>query len=295
MQIELQKVNKEYANVVAIDNMSATFTEGIYGILGANGAGKTTLLNLLTDNTRRDAGAILLDGKEILDLGIHYRRQIGYMPQQQGFYNQMTAASFLYYIAELKELRKSDARAQIDDLLNVTNLTPFRNKRIAGFSGGMRQRLLLAQALLGDPQILFLDEPTAGLDPKERIRIRNYISSISQGKIIFLATHIVSDIELIASQIMILKKGRIIHFGSHGELTNALRGKVKDYEFDADEIDDANSSYSQFQKEFRMSNVFVGNGLLHVRLVGDNLPKSGMQVSDHITLEDVYLYYLGDE
>jgi len=294
MRIEIKNLCKKYGNITALDDLSICLGEGIYGILGANGAGKTTLLNLLTDNIRRDSGQILLDGEDILHLGVRYRRLIGYMPQQQGLYDHMTAAAFLYYIAELKELRKKDARMQMDDLLSVTNLTQVKNKKIAGFSGGMKQRLLLAQALLGNPQILFLDEPTAGLDPKERIRIRNYISSVSKGKIIFLATHIVSDIELIANQIVILKKGQVIQMGEPEALITALQGKVKEFEFDAGELDDPISAYYQIQEQYKISNVFAGNSKLHVRLVGDNLPAEGKRISNHITLEDVYLYYLGD-
>jgi len=295
MKLEIKKLSKRYGDVTALDDISFCFTDGIYGILGANGAGKTTLLNMLTDNTKRENGQILLNGEDILRLGIRYRKQIGYMPQQQGLYDHMTATAFLFYIAELKGLKKKEAKAQIGELLAIVNLTNVENKKISGLSGGMKQRVLLAQALLGDPPILFLDEPTAGLDPEERIRIRNYISSISQGKIIILATHIVSDIELIANQIMIIKKGRIIQNGEQNTLTTALQGKVREYEFKPDELDDLTSTFFKYQKKYKMSNVFVSNDKLLARLVGDMLPVGGRSISDYITLEDVYLYHSRDE
>jgi len=296
MLIKINNLSKSYGDLVALDNLSIDFSEGVYGLLGANGAGKTTFINLLTDNIARDSGEILIDGTDISHLGIRYRRLIGYMPQQQGLYDQMTALAFMHYVAELKEIRKKDARKQIDELLGVTNLSKAKTVRIAEFSGGMKQRLLLAQSLLGDPKILFLDEPTAGLDPKERIRIRNYISSVSNGKIIFLATHIVSDIDLIANQVLILKGGRIVQFGKPHELSSPLVGKVREYEIIVTESSDPASLCIRLQKQYKVSNFFVGKNSLHVRLVGNNLPTGGKDVpSNNISLEDVYLYYLSDE
>ncbi|MCL1913795.1 MAG: ATP-binding cassette domain-containing protein [Eubacteriaceae bacterium] len=295
MRIEIINLRKNYGNLTALDDLSLTLDEGIYGILGANGAGKSTLLNLLTDNAKRSSGQILLDGEDILQMGARYRRLVGYMPQQQGLYEQMSAKAFLLYIAELKELKKKDAKAQIESLLVATNLSDVASKKIAGFSGGMRQRLLLAQALLGNPQLLYLDEPTAGLDPKERIRVRNYISSISKGKTILLATHIASDIELIANQVIILKRGRIAQMGDPDSLAARLRSKVKEYEFPATELDDNKSRYSGIAKKHKISNIIIGNGILTARLVGDKLPEGGKPAQGHITLEDAYLYFSGDE
>jgi ABC-type multidrug transport system ATPase subunit len=294
MKIEIKNLCKKYGNTPALDNISICLKEGIYGILGENGAGKTTLLNLLTDNIKRDTGQILLDGEDILQMGIAYRRLIGYMPQQQGLYDQMTASAFMYYIAELKELKKKEAQVQIDDLFAVTNLMQVRSKKISALSG-MKQRLLLAQALLSNPVILFLDEPTAGLDPKERIRIRNYIASISKGRIIILATHIVGDLELIANQIIMLKKGRVIKMSEQGALIAAVQDKVKEYEFSVNDLENPTSTYHRIQQQYKVSNIFVANDKLQVRLVGDNLPKGGKSITNHTTLEDVYLYYLAEE
>lgn len=210
MKLEVKKVTKCYGSRIALNHVNLELTNGIYGILGANGAGKSTLMNLLTDNVRRQEGSILLDGKEILSLGKQYRSKVGYMPQQMGIYEQFTGIAFLYYIAELKGISKKAAKQQIQYLLEKVNLKNEGHRKLGGYSGGMKQRILLAQALLGDPDILILDEPTAGLDPKERIRLRDFIQELSQNKIVLLATHIVSDIEFIAKEIILMKEGQII-------------------------------------------------------------------------------------
>ena len=195
--IEIKNLRKTYGKKVALKSFSYTFEDGIYGMLGANGAGKSTLMNLLTDNVKRDSGEILYDGKEILKMGGSYLEKVGYMPQQQGFYESFSARMFLVYMAE---------------------------KKIGGFSGGMKQRVLLAQALLGDPKLLILDEPTAGLDPKERVNLRNYIHQLSQNKIILLATHVVSDVESIADRILIMKAGELVADDTPEHLVRAVDG-----------------------------------------------------------------------
>lgn len=186
MELKLEHVTKQYKDKIALDDFSITLTPGIYGILGENGAGKSTLMNLITDNSKRTSGNILLDGKEILHMGAEYRRHIGYMPQQQGEYPNFSALSFLLYMAEAKGIKKKQARKEAEELLELVNLDDVKKKKVNTFSGGMKQRVMLAQALLGGPDILLLDEPTAGLDPKERIRIRNLILKLSKQKIILL-------------------------------------------------------------------------------------------------------------
>ena len=228
MKLELIELTKQYGNFTALDHVNITFTEGIYGILGANGAGKSTMMNLLTDNIPRTEGQILFDGTDILKLGKDFRRVLGYMPQQQGSYEHMTAQTFLYYVADLKAIPKKQAKAEIEKLLEITNLSDVRHKKLGGYSGGMKQRVLLAQALLGDPKVVILDEPTAGLDPKERIRIRNFISSLSRGRIILLATHIVSDIESISDQILMMKKGLMVGIDNPANLIESVADKVKE-------------------------------------------------------------------
>ena len=287
MKLELIDLTKQYGNYTALDHANITFTEGIYGILGANGAGKSTMMNLLTDNITRTDGKILFNGTDILDLGKDFRRVLGYMPQQQGFYENMTAQTFLFYMAELKGVPKKQAAREIDDLLEVTNLSHVRHKKLGGYSGGMKQRVLLAQALLGDPQVVILDEPTAGLDPKERIRIRNFISSLSRNRIILLATHIVSDIEYISDQILMMKKGQMVGMGTPGELVGSVADKVKELPCPTEDLE-------LMQSQYRIGNIFQRQGQTWVRVVGDTLPAEGHFVEDHLTLEDVYLYYLGE-
>ena len=225
MELTIQNLTKIYGNKVALREFSYTFTPGIYGILGANGAGKSTLMNLITDNVKRDSGSILWNGTDILKLGREFRREVGYMPQQQGMYPDYSARDFLCYMAAVKELPRKESRRQIEELLEVVNLSDDAHKRLGGFSGGMRQRVLLAQALLGDPKILILDEPTAGLDPKERLRLRQYISDLAQNKIVFLTTHIVSDIESIANDVLLMKQGELVAHGAPDALIAAVHGQ----------------------------------------------------------------------
>ena len=222
MELQLTEVTKKYSEKVALNQFSYAFQPGIYGILGANGAGKSTMMNLITDNLRRDGGSITFDGEDIVKLGVNYRRILGYMTQQQGLYEGMTADSFLVYMARLKEIPRKAVSGEVDRVLEMTNLLDVRHKKIDSFSGGMKQRVLLAQALLGNPKVLILDEPTAGLDPKERARLRDHIYRLSQDRIVLLATHIVSDIEAIADSILLMKQGKLLRSGTSEELIKSL-------------------------------------------------------------------------
>ena len=222
MELRIEGLTKQYGQKKALDAFSVTFTEGLYGILGANGAGKSTLMNLITDNISRTSGEILFDGTDILKLGKAFRTKVGYMPQQQGFYEQFSGRAFLHYMAELKEIPRKQAKVQVEELLKLVNLDGDAHRKVGGYSGGMKQRLLLAQALLGDPSILILDEPTAGLDPKERIRLRNYIADLGRNKIVLLATHIVSDIETIAGQVVLMQDGKLVRQVSVEELLEEM-------------------------------------------------------------------------
>lgn len=293
MTLELKNLKKTYGTVQALKGINYTFEPGIYGILGANGAGKTTMINLITDNIGRDkgsdGGAVLYDGEDILKAGRSFRKLVGYMPQQQGFYEDFSPRTFLRYMAGIKGVRGRDSRGmtvrqQIDELLEIVNLTYVANKKIGGFSGGMRQRVLLAQALLGNPKILILDEPTAGLDPKERIGIRNYIAELSKDKIILFATHVVSDIECIADRVLLIKKGEIVAEGTPEELIASMSGKVGEIMCSLEEI-------SGLQEKYRAGNVRQRKTGLALRVVGDELPGEAAVIEDNIDLEDVYLYY----
>ena len=293
MELQLEHLSKTYGTVQALKDISYTFKPGIYGILGANGAGKSTMINLITDNVARDkgsaGGSILYDGQDILKLGSRFRGIIGYMPQQQGFYEDFSPKAFLRYMAEIKGIKGKNengqtVKEQIDELLEVVNLTGVAYKKIGGFSGGMKQRVLLAQALLGDPDILILDEPTAGLDPKERIAIRNYIAELSRNKIILFATHVVSDIECIADYVLLLKKGEIIAMGTPVELIEKMHGKVAEITCTLDEV-------GKLQEKYHIGNIRQRKNGIALRLVGDELPDEAVMVDEKIDLEDVYLYY----
>lgn len=293
MELQLEHLSKTYGTVQALKDISYTFKPGIYGILGANGAGKSTMINLITDNVARDkgsaGGSILYDGQDILKLGSRFRGIIGYMPQQQGFYEDFSPKAFLRYMAEIKGIKGKNengqtVKEQIDELLEVVNLTGVAYKKIGGFSEGMKQRVLLAQALLGDPDILILDEPTAGLDPKERIAIRNYIAELSRNKIILFATHVVSDIECIADYVLLLKKGEIIAMGTPVELIEKMHGKVAEITCTLDEV-------GKLQEKYHIGNIRQRKNGIALRLVGDELPDEAVMVDENIDLEDVYLYY----
>lgn len=228
MELELKNLTKRYGQKLALNDFSYIFSKGICGILGANGAGKSTMMNLITDNASRDGGEILFGGKDVLALGKAFREKLGYMPQQQGMYDEMSAYSFLLYVAKLKGLMVKEAKAQVMRLLELVNLSEAAHKKLGGFSGGMRQRVLLCQALLGEPKLIILDEPTAGLDPKERIRIRSYVHELAKECIVLWTTHIVSDIETIADDIILMKKGKLVAHGTPAELIENAGGRDLD-------------------------------------------------------------------
>ena len=308
MELKITDLKKTYGNVKALKGINYTFSPGVYGILGANGAGKSTMINLITDNVSRDknGGSIMYsDGEDntvskelvdILKLGAKFRGVVGYMPQQQGFYEEFSPKAFLKYMAEIKGVKSvksvdeagnvtiKKVNQQIDELLEVVNLTSVAYKKIGGFSGGMKQRVLLAQALLGDPKILILDEPTAGLDPKERIGIRNYIAELSRDKIILFATHVVSDIECIADKVLLLKDGEIIATGTSSQLIENMQGKVG-------EVVCTLSDVADLQGKYHIGNIRQRKNGMVLRLVGDELPEEAVRVDNDIDLEDVYLYY----
>ena len=296
MELKITDLKKTYGNVKALKGINYTFTPGVYGILGANGAGKSTMINLITDNVSRDknGGSIMYsDGEDntvskelvdILKLGAKFRGVVGYMPQQQGFYEEFSPKAFLKYMAEIKGVKSvksvdeagnvtiKKVNQQIDELLEVVNLTSVAYKKIGGFSGGMKQRVLL------------LDEPTAGLDPKERIGIRNYIAELSRDKIILFATHVVSDIECIADKVLLLKDGEIIATGTPSQLIENMQGKVG-------EVVCTLSDVADLQGKYHIGNIRQRKNGMVLRLVGDELPEEAVRVDNDIDLEDVYLYY----
>lgn len=285
MELELKTLQKSYGKKHALKGVNLTLRDGVYGILGPNGAGKSTMMNIITGNLMPSSGSVLFNGTEIHGLGKDFRSRIGYMPQQQVFYPGFSVEHFLYYIASLRGLRKAEAKAQIDWSLKLLCLGDVRKQPIRALSGGMRQRLLLAQAILAKPDILILDEPTAGLDPSQRIAVRNLISEIAENRIVLISTHIVSDIEFVANQIIILSEGNVLSRSSPSELTQQLEGRV--WEASIEEV---------LLPSMRQLGMISGisrdkNGFL-VRLLCDGAPTKNA-VAVRPTLEDVYLYYFG--
>ena len=285
MEIRISHLTKRFGDKTALDDVSLTLDAGVHALLGPNGAGKSTLINILTDSIERDKGEVLYNDYEITSLGAKYRVLLGYMPQQQRLYDNYTAEEFLKYMAAVKGIAPARAREQIAELLKVVNLWEVRRKKVGGFSGGMKQRVLLAQALLGEPRILILDEPTAGLDPSERINIRNYIATVAQKMIVLFATHVVSDIECIAKDVIMIRDGRICKTGTPMELIDGMQGKVGELPCKLEDLE-------QLQTKYCVGNVYQRREGLRVRIVGDELPEEALPVKDSIDLEDVYMYHV---
>ena len=283
MKLVIRGLNKNYGAKVALQDFHAVFENGIYGILGPNGAGKSTLMNILTDNLLRDSGRILCNETEITKMKAQYRKIMGYMPQQQQLYDSFTVNHFISYMGTLRGMDKKEIRRRMEELLPLLNLSEVRRKKIKELSGGMKQRVLLVQALLDDPQILILDEPTAGLDPKERIRIRNLISDLSGDKIVLIATHVVSDIEFISKEILLMKNGKVVDKDCPEALQKKIAGKVFEIRISQDEL-------NQVKQEFEISNLFRTDGEIVVRVISEQRAEKDRWTEVSPTLEDVYLY-----
>lgn len=287
MQLTLDRLTKQYGSKIALDRIDATFEPGIYGLLGANGAGKTTMMRLICDILKPTSGEVTFNGTNIRELGESYRTIIGYLPQDFGYYPNFTAMNFLLYMASLKGLNARYAKERSLELLETVNLSDAKDKKIKTFSGGMKQRLGIAQAFLNDPHILILDEPTAGLDPKERVKFRNLISSFAEKKIVILSTHIVTDVEYIADEILLIKSGTLLKKGAERAIIQEIAGKVWECRVTRQEAD-------QMANHFTISNSKTENGEAVLRIVSDNRPcETAMSVSP--CLEDLYLYYFHGE
>lgn len=288
MKLEIRELNKRYGDFYALINFSYTFTEGVYGLLGPNGAGKSTLMNIITDNLNQTSGEVLFNEKNTKVLGSEFRKLIGYTPQQQGLYNNFTLIRFMYYMAALKGIKKEDTIKQVDKFIKLVNLESSKHNKLGTFSGGMKQRALIAQALLGEPKILILDEPTAGLDPKERIRIRNIISEIAFNKIVIIATHVVSDVEFIAKEILLLKKGVITDSGSPYALAKNINDMVYEIRTTPDKLAEITSKH-------HIGNISKDEDRIYVRIISENSPSEFEYQKAKPNLEDVYLHYFDED
>ncbi len=283
MELKIERVTKQYKNKIAVDRITETLTNGVYGLLGENGAGKTTLIRMICGILEPSSGEIKLDGKDIISMGEAYRDVLGYLPQDFGYYPNFTAMEFLLYISSLKGLDNRYARKRSKELIIEVGLENVMKNKIKTFSGGMRQRLGIAQALLNDPNILILDEPTAGLDPKERVRFRKMIADLGKNRIVLLSTHIVSDVEAIADKIFIMKKGQMLSCGSIDELEKQVSNKVWIYignETEAEEI----------EEKFLVGNKHHSDGKTTYRIISELKPFENA-IEEKGTLEDLYLYY----
>lgn len=287
MQLTLDRLTKQYGSKIALDRINAIFEPGIYGLLGANGAGKTTMMRLICDILKPTSGEVTFNGTNIREMGASYRAVIGYLPQDFGYYPNFTAMNFLLYMASLKGLNARYAKEKSLELLESLNLSEVKDKKIRTFSGGMKQRLGIAQAFLNDPQILILDEPTAGLDPKERVKFRNLISSFAENKIVILSTHIVTDIEYIADEILMIKNGTLLKKGAENDIIQEISGKVWECRVSREEAD-------HLEKRYTICNSKAENGTTILRIVSDSKPCNAAALVSPC-LEDLYLHYFHGE
>ncbi|MEE0713725.1 MAG: ATP-binding cassette domain-containing protein [Blautia sp.] len=284
MQLEIKNIGKCYGEKEALKELTLQLSPGIYGLLGPNGAGKSTLMKLICMLIEPTTGTILFDGKDIRTERKNFLKRLGYMPQQHCLYPEFRVEEYLHYIGTLKGMNKKSVEKSTEELLKKVRLLDVRTQKIRTLSGGMQQRLMFAQALLDNPKVLILDEPTAGLDPEKRIEMRNLIAEYAKDKIIIIATHVVSDVELIADKILLLKKGELLAKSSVLELTKSLYGKVCELEVEEElEI---------LEKQYRISSVYRREGKIYAKVLlktGEKLPEKAAKV--YPDLEDVYLYY----
>lgn len=285
MELKISRVTKQFSAKIAVDKVSLEMKPGVYGLLGANGAGKTTLLRMICGVLSPDSGEISLDRFSVKEE--EYRNCLGYLPQEFGYYPNFTAWDFMMYMAALKGIPRNRAKVRIEKLLETVNLKGSEKKKITVFSGGMKQRLGIAQALLNNPKLLVLDEPTAGLDPKERVKFRNMISRLGQDRIVILSTHIVSDIEYIADEILLMKEGSILQKGSLPEILEPIQGKVWECKVNP-------ARETQILEQYAVVNMREDTEGVFLRVAGEQSP-SADAVSVEATLEDLYLYYFKGE
>lgn len=283
MELTITNLKKQFKDKTAVDDVSLNLTPGVWGLLGANGAGKTTLMRMIADILNPTSGKISYDGEDIHTMGEAYRNRFGFLPQDFGFFQDFTVKDYLEYIAALKAVPARETRKKIDGLLDILTLSDVKSKKIVKLSGGMKRRVGIAQAMLNDPEILIMDEPTAGLDPGERVRFRNFISEFSQGRIVLISTHIVSDIEYISTQNAMMKNGKIVDVGTTDELVKLVVGKVWTCKVPADKM-------PMYEMQLRVINQrSEGDNQVSLRYLADEA-KTSDSVMAPPRLEDLYLW-----
>lgn len=287
MELQMVNLTKCFGDFTAVDDMNIKITNGVYGLLGVNGAGKTTLMRMICTLLTPSSGQILCDGKDIQKMEGEYRNLLGYLPQEFGFYPEFTVKDYLLYIASLKGLRPLVAKKRVKELLEQVGLAKAANKKMKKLSGGMKRRVGIAQAILNNPQILILDEPTAGLDPTERVRFRNLISELSEDRIVILSTHIVSDVEYIANEIWLMKNGRLVQQGSLNDVLDSMPEKVWT-------IVTSQAEAAKLMKQYKVSNVKTDRNGVELRIISAQQPSAYAEVVQP-NLEDVFLYYFGEK
>ncbi len=285
--LTVQDVSKKFGNFEALREMNIEFSNGVYGLLAPNGAGKTTLIKMLTTLIFPTEGEILYDGKNIVEMGESYREILGYLPQEFGYYKNYTPTNYLLYLAALKGIDKETAKGRIKELLKLVALDDVANKKMKKFSGGMIQRVGIAQAMLNEPKILILDEPTAGLDPKERVRFRNLLSDLGRDRIVILSTHIVSDVESIANEIIMMKDQKILFQDTIDNICRTLKDHVFETTISYEEMGDFRQKYLSLSEKQE-------NGKMKVRFVADAVDSDSWQLVQP-NLEDVFLHIYQDK
>lgn len=287
MILSIDNLRKKYGSKIAVNDITINFQSGVYGLLGANGAGKTTFMKMIVGLLESTSGTVFYNGVDIRNLKGQYLKDIGYLPQEFYPYVDFTVENFLEYIAAVKGLNKNIIKKKVEEVIEVVSLKEKSKKKIKTLSGGMKRRLGIAQAILNEPKILVLDEPTAGLDPNERIRFRNFLSKLSGDKVVLISTHIVSDIESIANKIIIMKNGKKIDEGTSEELTKKLEGYVWECKIPEQSIDN-------FQEKYNISNMKLESGIVLCRIVSKEKPiENAIELKPK--LEDTYVYYFNEK
>lgn len=287
MKLEFDDLTKVFGDFTAVNHINLTMTNGVYGLLGVNGAGKTTFMRMLCTLLKPTCGTICCNGKDIFKMDSEYRKLLGYLPQEFGFYPEFSVQDYLLYIAALKGIRPAAAKKRVKELISKVGLSRAAHKKMKKLSGGMKRRAGIAQAMLNNPKILILDEPTAGLDPNERIRFRNLISELSEERLVLLSTHIVSDLEYIANEIWLMKDGELMHKGTVEEIISSMPETVWECFAEKDTVGD-------LMRQYKISNMRTEPNGVILRIISKERPLVNAKKAE-ASLEDVFLYYFGEK